>query len=1038
MLRCTLALILRLAPGMIAIAAIPAAEAANSGLDQQFAQTVRPFIARYCIGCHSGETPAAQLDLKAYSTMDTVVRDHPRWALVLDKLTARQMPPPPLPQPPPEARQQVIDWIKAMRLNEARKNAGDPGRVLARRLSNSEFDYTIRDLTGADIRPAREFPVDPANTAGFDNSGESLSMSPALLNKYLQAARAVGDDMVLTPDGLDFAPYPMLVETDRDKYAIQRIVSFYERQPTDYADYFQAAWRFKYRSVLGKPGATLAAIAADRKVSPKYLPLIWQLLEATPEAAKKEVGPVAQLQALWRALPVPGGNQPDPGGSAVRAQCVEMRDFVVRIRKHTAMQFAAPVVKGLPAGSQPLMNWKYRQFNSHRRDFDRAALRNDTDPAPVVPVIPRFPGLHQEAAPHWAAVTAKARAGDPDLVVPAAERSRFEASFARLASVFPDTFYVSERGRYFPDDSEDKGRLLSAGYHNVMGYWRDDTPLMELILDDRAQKELNRLWDEFDFIADHTARTWDQYYFNQSGEVDGKGAESGRARPLDKKVNETAVILGLRDAYLTKAEASNNPVAMEAIGNHFQWVNDTIRRMERMRLEAEPRHLDALLKFAARAYRRPLAKAEHENVLAYYHTLREKDGLTHEEAIRESVVSVLMSPDFCYRIDLLDEGKSAARGPRADEGVRPTVPLSGYALASRLSYFLWSSMPDEELLAHAASGDLQRTDVLIAQARRMLKDRRARGLATEFGGNWLDFRRFEQHNAVDRDRFPSFNNELREAMFQEPIRLIEDVIHNDRPVLDLLFGNYTFVNPVLARHYGMPDVTDKATDKATGNQDTWVRVDDAGQYGRGGLLPMAVFLTQNSPGLRTSPVKRGHWVVRNVLGETIPPPPPVVPELPTDEAKSDLPLRDMLAKHRENPACASCHARFDALGLAFEGYGPVGEARTKDLAGRPVDTKAVFPGGSQGAGFEGVEAYIREHRQADYLENLSRKLLAFALNRSLLLSDDLTVQRMGTRLAANGYRFESLVETVITSPQFLNRRILDSRVKPDSPTRKGD
>jgi len=1006
---------------MIAILAMPAAEGANSALDQQFEQTVRPFVTRYCAGCHSGNTPAAQFDLKAYSTMDTVVRDYPRWALVLEKLTAKEMPPAPMPQPPAEGRQQVIDWIKALRLNVARTNAGDPGLVMARRLSSAEYNYTIRDLTGVDIRPAREFPVDPANTAGFDNSGESLSMSPALLNKYLQAAREVGDDIVLTPGGFDFAPHPMLVETDRDKYAIKRILDFYQRQPTDYADYFEAAWRYKNRRALGKPGATLAGVAAEAKVSPKYLPMIWQILEEPQEKAKQEAGPIAKLQAMWRGLPAPGANRAD----LVRAKCVEMRDFVVRIRNHTAMQFAAPVVRGLPAGSQPLMNWKYRQFNSHRRDFDPAALRNDTDAAPVVPPIPRYPGLHQEAAPRWAALTAKARAGDPDLVVPAAERSRYEAAFARFTSVFPDTFYVTERGRYFPDDSDDKGRLLSAGYHNVMGYWRDDTPLMELILDERGQKELNRLWDEFDFIGDHTARTWDQYYFNQSGEVDGRGAESGRARPPDKAVNDPSVIFGLRDAYLAKAQASNNPVAMEAIRVHFQWENDTMRAVERMRVEAEPRHLDALLKFAERAYRRPLTQAEREDTLAYYRTLREKGGLTHEEAIRDSVVRVLMSPDFCYRIDLLDA--------RADQGAVSAAaarPLSGYALASRLSYFLWSSMPDQELLAHAAAGDLQKTDVLIAQARRMLKDEKARGLVTEFAGNWLDFRRFEQHNAVDRERFPSFNNDLREAMFEEPIRFIEDVIHNGRPVLDMLYGNYTFVNAVLAQHYGMPEIA--------GDEDHWVRIDDARQFGRGGLLPMAVFLTQNAPGLRTSPVKRGYWVVRRVLGETIPPPPPVVPELPQDEAKSDLPVRDMLAKHRENPACASCHARFDTVGMAFEGYGPVGEARTKDLAGRPVDTKAVFPGGSQGAGFEGVQTYIREHRQADFLDNLSRKLLAYALSRSLQLSDELTVERMETRLAANGYQFSSLVETIVTSPQFLNKRNPDLPEKPESLARKGE
>jgi hypothetical protein len=287
-------------------------------------------------------------------------------------------------------------------------------------------------------------------------------------------------------------------------------------------------------------------------------------------------------------------------------------------------------------------------------------------------------------------------------------------------------------------------------------------------------------------------------------------------------------------------------------------------------------------------------------------------------------------------------------------------------------------------------------------------------MALEFGANWLDFRRFEEHNAVDRERFPSFTNELRQAMFEEPVRFIEDVIRNDRSVLDLVYGNYTFVNPILAKHYGMPEVT--------GRPDRWVRVDDAKLYGRGGLLTMSAFLTQNAPGLRTSPVKRGYWVVRRLLGETIPPPPPSVPELPRDEAKLDLPLRDVLARHRENPACASCHVRFDSFGLALEGFGPIGERRTTDLAGRPVATEAVFPNGAEGVGYEGVQGFIRQYRQKDFVDNLSRKLLAYALGRSLLLSDDLTLDRMKTQLGKNGSRFSSLAVSIVTSPQFLNRR----------------
>jgi Protein of unknown function (DUF1592)/Protein of unknown function (DUF1588)/Protein of unknown function (DUF1587)/Protein of unknown function (DUF1585)/Protein of unknown function (DUF1595) len=982
---------------VIVIAAIPAA-ASTPTLDHQFEQTIRPFITKYCIGCHSGATPAAQFDLKAYSTIETVTRDYPRWALVLKRLTAKEMPPKPMAAPPADASQQVIDWIRAVRTEEIRENAGDPGVVLARRLSNAEYNYTIRDLTGHDLQPAREFPIDPPNPAGFDNSGESLTMSPALLNKYLQAARAVADHMVLTSSGIDFAPHPMLVDTDRDRYSIQRIVDFYTRQPTDFADYFEAAWRFKYRGALGKRGARLATIAAESKVSPKYLTMVWRFLE-DPEPS---VGPVAKLQEMWRHLPAPGETQ---FPNVLRARCIEMRDFVVKIRSHTALQFAAPKVKGLAAGSQPLLNWKLRQFAAHRRDSDPNDLHNNSDPPAAVPDIPKYPGLHREAAPRWAALSAKARAGDSDLDVPATERARYQASFARFAHVFPDAFYVKERGRYFPDDSDDKGRLLSAGYHNTMGYFRDDAPLMELILDVKAQQELNRLWNDFDFVASYTARMWTQYFFNESGEVQGKGDESGTARPADHEITDTAVILGLRDAYLAKAAAdpNNDPVAPQAIRDHFERVNSTLRALEKEHIDAEPKHREALLRFAAHAYRRPLTKAEHDDLLAYYQLLRSK--LSHEAAIRDSIVSLLVSPDFLYRIDLVDA--------KLKTGAAQSIPLSSYALASRLSYFVWSSMPDDELLHHAEAGDLQRSDVLLAQTRRMLKDARVRGLATEFAGNWLDFRRFENIKTVDRTRFPSFTNDLREAMFQEPMRFIENILCNGGSALDLLYGRYTFVNPVLAKHYGMPEVK--------GDQDTWVRVNDADHYLRGGLLPMAVFLTQNAPGLRTSPVKRGYWVVHRVLGEVIPPPPAVVPELPSDEAKSDLPLRKMLAQHRANPLCSGCHSRFDGFGLAFENYGPVGEARSEDLAGRQVDVSATFPGG-EGTGLEGVRNYIREHRQDAFVDNLSRKLLAYALNRSLQLSDESVIERMDNGTAANGYRMTWLIESIVTSPQFLNTR----------------
>ncbi len=371
--------------------------------------------------------------------------------------------------------------------------------------------------------------------------------------------------------------------------------------------------------------------------------------------------------------------------------------------------------------------------------------------------------------------------------------------------------------------------------------------------------------------------------------------------------------------------------------------------------------------------------------------------------MRDSVASVLVSPHFCYRVEPSAEGQAAR-------------PVPDYVLASRLSYFVWSSMPDDELLAHAAAGDLHQVGVLHAQVRRMLRDDRVRGLAAEFAGNWLDFRRFEEHNGVDRQRFPSFTDALRRALYEEPLRFFEDVARRDRPLLDLLDAGDTFVNPVLAKHYGIPVPQQVGADE-------WVHIDDARPYGRGGLLPMAVFLAKNSPGLRTSPVKRGYWVVRRVLGEQIPPPPPEVPVLPKDEAATgEFTLPQLLARHRAHESCAACHRRFDSIGLAFEGYGPIGERRQRDLGGRPVLARATFPDGSEGSGLDGLRRYLDERRREEFVANFCRKLFAYSLGRTLLPSDEPTIETMRGRLASAGYRFGAVCESIVSSPQFLNKR----------------
>ncbi|MFY7952764.1 MAG: DUF1592 domain-containing protein, partial [Armatimonadaceae bacterium] len=560
---------------------------------------------------------------------------------------------------------------------------------------------------------------------------------------------------------------------------------------------------------------------------------------------------------------------------------------------------------------------------------------------------------------------------------------------------------------------ERSGRFLTGGTHNATSYFRDDAPLMELILDDAARAELDTLWRDFAVVAAFNERMYLQGIFYERNEARTilvtRDSEFNFARSEDRACASPPQIRKFRDLYLAKAKR-NGGIAetLAAYDKYFERSTAQIEQENKDRAAAEPRHRQALLRFAERAWRRPLSTPEKSELMATYQRLRVVDKLGHEDAIRDSVVRILLSPRFLFRVD------SVVNAPIKPASQRKTMPLSDYALASRLSYFLWSSMPDDQLLARAAKGELRRPEVLLAEARRMVQDPRTRALAVEFGGNWLDFRRFEEHSAVDRERFPNFDDNLRSAMFEEPVRFLLDMFQNNRRVLDMLYGTHTFVNAPLARHYGLPD--------SGATLANWVKVENADRVGRGGILPMGVFLTQNASGLRTSPVKRGYWVVRRVLGERIPPPPPMVPELPKDEGKMDRPLREMLASHRNNPACSGCHARFDSYGLVFENFGPVGERRSRDMGGKPVDIRAPFAGGVEKSGVEGLRELLKERRQSDFLDNFCRKLLSYGLGRTLLPSDEPTLAAMRRQLDQNDGKVGVLIDTIVTSPQFRTRR----------------
>ncbi len=405
---------------------------------------------------------------------------------------------------------------------------------------------------------------------------------------------------------------------------------------------------------------------------------------------------------------------------------------------------------------------------------------------------------------------------------------------------------------------------------------------------------------------------------------------------------------------------------------------------------------------ARRAYRRPVTDADTAPLLAAYAAGRQAGG-GFEDGVRWAIEALLVSPKFLFRVE------------EPPAGAAPGAPyrLGDLDLASRLSFFLWSSIPDDELVDLAAGGRLREPGVLEGQVRRMIDDPRAQALVENFAGQWLYLRNLPSV-APDAGRFPEFDDNLRQALRQETELFVASQIREDRGVLDLLRADYTFVNERLARHYGIPGVYGGHFRRVAYRDDR-----------RAGLLGHGSLLTVTSYPHRTSPVLRGKWLLENLLGAPPPPPPPDIPELdePGDRA-APATMRERMARHRASPACATCHAKIDPLGFALENFDAVGRWRSREEgAGTPIDASGALP---DGAPFDGPaafrEALLREPWATEFATTVTEKLLTYALGRGLEHYDAPAVRRVLRDAEPGGYRWSSLIQGVVESLPFQMRR----------------
>ena len=397
-----------------------------------------------------------------------------------------------------------------------------------------------------------------------------------------------------------------------------------------------------------------------------------------------------------------------------------------------------------------------------------------------------------------------------------------------------------------------------------------------------------------------------------------------------------------------------------------------------------------------RAYRRPVNEVDLKKPMELYREAREQADF--DAGIEMALSAVLVNPNFLFRIE------------QDPAGVAPNTAyrVSDIDLASRLSFFLWSSIPDDELLELAVRGQLSNPDVLAQQTRRMLTDPRSQSLVSNFAGQWLYLRNLESMTP-DMRRFPDFDDNLRQAFRQETELFFESVMREDRSVLDLLRADHTFLNERLARHYGIPHVY--------GSRFRRVALDKNSH--RGGLLRHGSILMVTSYPTRTSPVIRGKWILENILGMPPPPPPDNVPALKDNTVSATLSVRERLAMHRANPACARCHDLIDPVGFSLENFDAVG--RWRDIEeGRPMDAAAGLPDGSRFTGIAGLEQGLL-NRPELFVGTMSEKLLTYALGRGVEHFDAPAIRKIVRDAEADRFRFSSLILGVVKSHAFQMR-----------------
>ncbi len=976
-------------------------------------------IQNTCYQCHGNGQSKGGIDLHRLQSEPSFHTEFELWRRVKTTLQNGEMPPEDAKAPLPQTERSALQrWIESNLAKAAFANAGDPGNVTLRRLNNTEYDYSVRDLTGIDFEFRKEFTADGGGGEGFNNLGDVLFVNPQHLNAYFAAARKIADHASITPGtGVEFhqirlgarGPSQLKAGTESVLYR------WYQERSLPYLpkdgeslredEYMLAAWQWKHRQQTGVE--SLRALAEGQNLVLPFLENWIAALES--EEPKSRFLDLTRL--AWRGLEPPALNAPKSVPQSVRtaiAQIQEERRSWLR-PAGWSVQRAQQDADGLqPYPSETDINgaktvqlvvgdtgdgargdWVFVESLELQADgkkhpyFDWLRKRLEADRSILLldDATLQSKGLLREALNERVAEAERLLSGlgvhplalkiDPkafilhapcilDLPVPEnAQKLRFKG---RLDLQNPEAEFATAQWTLTTGNPPDPEKIIPG----VITVWKRQTDAQRNTMADFDG--MRRVFPaNLEHRLEQVARN-----FHSGGKGPG--------------------VYYLSDAQLRSLLPPPEVARLDALLEDWRFVRSPIKDAQKQQWDSAV--LKSLLRFAARAWRRPLTDAEQAELSAGYRSGIDAD-LDRESAGREVLVRILVAPEFLFKLE-------------RNQGT-PVHPVTGWELASRLSYLLWSSIPDAGLAQMAASGELLNPDNLAGVAKRMLHDPRAKTLAQEFAAQWLEFHHFDAHAKVDENKFPEFTPEIRRSFHEEATAFFDYVIRENRPVREILSASYTFLNKTLAQFYEIQGVEGSDFSKV-----------EVSQHSRGGLLGMGAVLTKTSYPHRTSPVLRGNWLLQNVLGSPTPPPPNNVPKLDENVAAAKT-LRARLEQHREDKACAACHDKIDPLGFALESFDPIGRLRAHDETGALIDDSATVKDGSTFKGPSGLREHLKK-REEEFLAVFCRKLTGYALGRTVLPSDQPLLDEMRQRLAKEDGTFESALFILVRSKQFTHRR----------------